>query len=649
MCGIAGVLVTSGAAGAWDPAATVARMIDALSHRGPDGRGVVPCQQPGPDSRTGSSVVLGHARLAIIDLSERGAQPMRAAHTPMWITFNGEIYNFREIRGELQARGRRFASDTDTEVILQGYEEWGEAIIDRLQGMFAFALWDGRRGRLILARDRMGIKPLYLYRRDGLVLFASEVRALLASGLVPRRLDQIGLEQYLAYQTVPPPRTLVEGVTLMLPGHAASVGGNDGRIAQRRYWDLLTHASAEAAGANPAQARSAVGELLERSAALHLVSDVPVGIFLSGGIDSSAIVALTRRAGITPRTFSVVLPGAVQDESSFARQVARHFGAEHTEIAIGETESRAALPAALAQVDHPSGDGVNTYLVSRAVRAAGYKVALSGLGGDELFGGYPSFKRLKRFAVYAKTWRRSPAPVRAAAVAAVRAFGGSSIATSKMAAVLESDGSMPHTFPLMRQMFSADMRRVLLGDALVDQSAELGDPYVALLREAVKAHPDAEVMTLVSYAEALTYMHDVLLRDTDQMSMAHGLEARVPLLDHRLAEYVMGLSERAKAPSGVPKRLLVESLGEPLPASAAKRPKQGFVLPFDRWMKGDLRGFCEQQLGPAGLSGRGVVSESAVQSLWKAFLAGDRRTSWSRPWTLVALNAWLDQNRIEGR
>jgi asparagine synthase (glutamine-hydrolysing) len=376
---------------------------------------------------------------------------------------------------------------------------------------------------------------------------------------------------------------------------------------------------------------------------------VPVGIFLSGGIDSSAIVALSRRAGITPRTFSVVLPGTAQDESPFARQVARHFGAEHTEIAIGDAESRAALPGALAAVDHPSGDGVNTYLVSRAVRAAGYKVALSGLGGDELFGGYPSFKRLERFAVYANTWRRSPAPVRAAAVAAVRALGGSSVASAKMAAVLESDGSVPHTFPLMRQMFSADMRRALVGNALVDRSTELGDPYVTLLREAVKAHPDAPVMTLVSYAEARTYMHDVLLRDTDQMSMAHGLEARVPLLDHRLAEYVMGLSDRAKAPAGVAKRLLVESLGEPLPASAVKRPKQGFVLPFDRWMRGELRPFCEQQLGPAGLSGRGMVSAPAVQTLWQAFVGGDRRTTWSRPWTLVALNAWLDQNRIEVR
>lgn len=646
MCGIAGAWIARGADGASDSTAIVSRMVEALGHRGPDGRGVAACTEPGAESRTGPAVALGHTRLAILDLSDRGAQPMRADRTPSWITFNGEVYNFRTVRGELQARGRLFASETDTEVILQGYEEWGEAVIDRLQGMFAFALWDGRRGRLILARDRVGIKPLYFYRGDGVVLFASEVRALLASGLVPRRLDAIGLDQYLAYQTVPPPRTLVEDVRMMLPGHVATVSGPDGRITQRRYWDLLADASEEAATATPAQARSAVGELLERSAALHMVSDVPVGIFLSGGIDSSAIVALTRRSGVVPRTFSVVLPGTAEDEAPFAREVARHFGAEHTEIAIGEAEIRAELPEALARVDHPSGDGINTYLVSRAVRGAGFKVALSGLGGDELFGGYPSFRRLERFASYASTWRRSPAPVRAAAAAAVRALGGSSVASSKMAAVLESDGSVPQTFPLMRQMLSAGSRRALVGDALVDRSIAQGDPYVALLQEAVSAHPDAALMTLVSYAEARTYMHDVLLRDTDQMSMAHGLEARVPLLDHRLVEYVMGLSDRAKAPAGVPKRLLIESLGEPLPAACVHRPKQGFVLPFEHWMKGDLRSFCERHLGAAGLAGRGLVSEPALRALWSAFLGGDRSTTWSRPWTLVALNAWLEQNHI---
>src|SRR5579871_267461 len=374
MCGIAGAVLPPGAG---DPSAIVERMIGALGHRGPDGRGVSIC--PGlRDNR--ATVALGHSRLAILDLSSNGAQPMTSASGQTTITFNGEIYNFRELRGQLQLRGRRFASECDTEVILQGYEEWGDAVVDRLQGMFAFGLWDARRQRLLIARDRLGIKPLYLFERDGLLLFSSEVRALLATRLVPRRLDLVGVEQYLAYQTVPAPRTLVEGVRLMRPGHLA-VGSLGSQLTERRYWDLLADASEEAAHASPAQARRTVGELLERSAALHLVSDVPVGVFLSGGIDSSALVSLTRRSGITPRTFSVVLPGTAQDEAAHAAAVARHYQAEHTEVAITESESRDALPEALGRVDHPSGDGMNTYLVSRAVRRAGYKVALSGLGG----------------------------------------------------------------------------------------------------------------------------------------------------------------------------------------------------------------------------------------------------------------------------
>src|SRR5579862_4844850 len=281
MCGIAGMLIPPGAHRP-DAPPVVSRMVEALRHRGPDGFGVTAVASS-PD---GASVALGHTRLAILDLSGNGAQPMASRRAPLSITFNGEIYNFREVRGALQTRGRRFTSESDTEVILQGYEEWGEAVIDRLQGMFAFALWDGRRNRLLLARDRMGIKPLYVWQRDGVVLFASEVRALLASGLVPKRLDPIALDQYLAYQTVPAPRTLVDHVRLMPPGHVSAISGADGRVVERRYWDLLGDASAEAAAATPAQARRTVGDLLERSAALHLVSDVPVGIFLSGGIDS---------------------------------------------------------------------------------------------------------------------------------------------------------------------------------------------------------------------------------------------------------------------------------------------------------------------------------------------------------------------------
>ncbi|MGH9383993.1 MAG: asparagine synthase (glutamine-hydrolyzing) [Vicinamibacterales bacterium] len=643
MCGIAGGVFWAKRS-RHAAVSTVQRMTDALSHRGPDGAGVVECHQTSADDAA-PVVVMGHRRLAIIDLTDRAAQPMVSDRLPLWITFNGEIYNFKTIRRELERLGRRFRSDSDTEVILQGYEQWGEAVVDRLQGMFAFAIWDGRSHRLFAARDRFGIKPLYLYRTHGGVLFASEIRALLASGLVPKALDHAALAQYLAHQTVPPPRTLVEGVRVLPPGCTESFD-SVGTSVQRPYWDLLDAADRSASAVTEEDARDRVRQLLEESTRLHLISDVPVGVFLSGGIDSTAVAALVRTAGVTPRTFCVSFPGTRYDEGPYARAVADAIGADHTDLPLSETEFRRQLPEALASVDHPSGDGVNTFVVSRAVRHAGIKVALSGLGGDELFGGYPSFTRLRRIAGYARLWKWTPEPVRRAAAATVRGVGGSSVLSSRVAALLETDASLPHAYPLTRQLFSTARRLALLD---VERRPTVHDaetdPYVALLERAVARHPQASSMSLVSYAEARTYMHDVLLRDTDQMSMAHGLEVRVPLLDHQLAEYVMGLSGRTKEPNGVPKRLLLEALGGNLPASV-RRPKRGFVLPLDPWMRTELRSFCEHHLGPEGMAGHAILNPDAVQSVWQSFMANDGTVSWSRPWALVALNAWLESTGV---
>jgi asparagine synthase (glutamine-hydrolysing) len=640
MCGIAGV-VTPRSSDDLEPRAAVARMVRALAHRGPDGTGLVDCALP--PAADGPRAVLGHTRLAIIDLSARAAQPMASPRRPMWLTFNGEIYNFADIRRDLEARGRRFESDSDSEVILQGFEEWGRAVIPRLRGMFAFALWDGERGELTLARDRFGIKPLYVHQTATRLVFASEVRALLASGLTPRRLDRQALDLYLRYQTVPTPRTLIDGVRMMPPGTAMTMRAG-GRGVPEPYWDLLDAVSPEAARDDLGTRASVVRDLLREAAALHLVSDVPVGVFLSGGIDSSALVSLVRAAGQRPRTFAVALAGTPQDETRYARAVARAFDADHCEIPLDEEVIVRQLPEALAAVDHPSGDGINTYVVSRAVREAGVKVALSGLGGDELFGGYPSFDRLARLPAYADFWRWTPPAVRRAAAAAVRSIGRESVAAVKAAAVIESDGTVPGTFPVLRELFSRDQRASLLGAHQAGESEP--DPYAELLAEAAARGRAVDVMALVSYAEARTYMHDVLLRDTDQMSMCHGLEVRVPLLDHRLAEYVVGLPSGAKIRTGRSKPLLVDSLDLALPPAGVDRPKQGFVLPFDRWMRGALRPLCEQHLGRDGLAGRGLLEPKAVDALWARFLARSPQTTWSRVWTLVALDAWLERTGV---
>ena len=645
MCGIAGGLFWNADTGRGGRQASVERMVSALGHRGPDGEGLTRCETPARAGSSAPTVILGHRRLSIIDLSERASQPMESARGLIWLTYNGEIYNYRDLRRELEATGRVFRTSSDTEVILQGYEEWGAAVVDRLRGMFAFALWDGGVQRLWLARDRLGIKPLYVYRGNGYLLFASEVRALLASNLVPRTLDRSALDQFLAYQSVPEPRTLVRDVRMIAPGHIVRVGP-DGREVARRYWDLLDSAASKIV-VTPDECRRRVRELLEESAALHLVSDVPVGVFLSGGIDSGAVAALVRQTGIVPRTFSVAFTGTSYDESPYARVMAKSLKTDHTEVSLSEADVLAQIPDALASVDHPSGDGTNTFIIARAVREAGLKVALSGLGGDEFFGGYPSFRRLRRVAAMAAAWRHSPQIMRRVAGSAVRRIGGSSVASVKTAAVLESDGTLPQTFPILRQLFPEAQRIDLLGADTVEISRHQGDPYVYLLQRTLDREADLDLMSLVSYAEARTYMHDVLLRDTDQMSMCRGLEVRVPLLDHRLVEYLMRLPEAAKSGQDTPKPLLTGSLAQPLPDYCINRPKRGFVLPLDLWMRGALRPLCERHLGPQGLAGRGMFNAGAIESVWRSYLTGKPRTTWSRPWALITLNSWLERTGVK--
>lgn len=627
MCGIAGVLQPDGAAPG--PRAATEAMVSHLGHRGPDGSGVY------VDTR--AAVALGHTRLAILDLSEAGRQPMASADGRLWITFNGEIYNYQRLRHELSGDAGPWRSRTDTEVILRAYARWGRACVQHLRGMFAFAIWDADRRELFLARDRLGIKPVYYCAAQGAFVFASEVRALLASGRAPRRLDQAGVSEYLAYQGVPAPRTLLEDVRALPPGSWLSVDAA-GRITHQRYWDLLGDAWPEAAADSPTERRRRLGELLRASIARHLVSDVPVGVFLSGGIDSSALAGLVREAGQVPRTFCVAFEERAYDEAPYASQIAARFGAEHTEIRLKEQDVLDQLLQALDAMDQPTGDGVNTYVVARAVRAAGLKVALSGLGGDELFGGYPSFARLGRAVRLGEAWGRLPDAPRRLAGWGVRALGRGSIRADKLASVLEGDGSLAAVFPLTRQVFSTRQRRMLLGDH------DLSDPYTRLLRESFASNPWAEPLARIAYAEARTYMHDLLLRDTDQMSMAHGLEVRVPLLDHELAAYAMGLPDADRHPNGTPKRLLVESLAGLLPEPVVRRPKRGFVLPFDSWLRGPLADFGERRLRRLGE--RGLFRPGTVDRVWCSFRAGGHDVSWSRIWTLIALDHWLDQHDL---
>jgi asparagine synthase (glutamine-hydrolysing) len=635
MCGIVGGVVTG--QNPYELQSTVARALQQLRHRGPDDQGLY-VSEP-------EACVLGHTRLSIIDLSPAGHQPMQTADGRYWITFNGEIYNFRELQQELERQGERFHSQSDTEVILKLYARQGLGGLQHLRGMFALAIWDAHQQELFLARDRLGIKPLYYYANDGVFLFASEVRALLATGVIRRALDEVALWEYLTYQSIPAPRTLIKDIRALEPGCWLRIKGS-GAMDKGVYWELSESYAPEAQAATYAESKQKVRSLLEEAAALHLVSDVPVALFLSGGIDSSAIAMLAHGAGQTPHTFSVVFNESSHNEARYARQVAALIASEHTEIHLTEESIVQQLPDALTAMDQPTGDGINTYMVARAVSAAGVKVALSGLGGDEFFAGYPSFKRLARATRYLRYWGALPRRARASAARAVQLATGSSIASAKLASILASDGTLASMYAPLRQVLLPAQRRALLSERLLLQVEAAPDPYHLLLRDAL-SRLSAGSLSQISYAEARTYMHDVLLRDTDQMSMAHALEVRVPLLDHKLVEYLMGLPDEWKRSNGTPKRLLVESLGDRLPAEIVQRPKQGFALPFDSWMRGALRSFCETRLFSNAIRERGTFNLEEVKRLWQAFLNGSPTVSWSRLWIMVVIIEWLETNQVE--
>ncbi|MBL8000636.1 MAG: asparagine synthase (glutamine-hydrolyzing) [Flavobacteriales bacterium] len=625
MCGIAGI---AGLTGLDAPETLVHAMTEAMAHRGPNARG----WWRGPD------VVLGHRRLSIIDLSPAGDQPFHSADGMLTIVFNGEIYNYRELRAELGAH--HFRTGSDTEVLLAAYAEWGIACLDRLQGMFGFALWDHRTSELHVVRDRLGVKPVYLWRKEGRLAFASELRALLATGLVPRRLDRVALADHLRYQTVHAPSTLVKDVRMLMPGHR--LVWKAGAVEEVRWWDPVKAARRDAATMDLPTVQRQVRELLGAAVAKRLVSDVPFGAFLSGGIDSSAVVGLMAQASSTPvHTFSVVFDEERFSEERYARLVAQRFGTKHTAIRLTPADMLRELPGALAAMDHPSGDGPNTYVVSKVTKEAGITMALSGLGGDEVFAGYPVFTRtlrLQRLQAAALV----PAALRGLAGDLVAALRGD-LPARKLAALARLPGFSPaHTYPLSRLVFDdAELAWLLPGGALPPNAvARLA--HQLLHADGGSALP---ALSQVSLLESAAYMQNVLLRDADQMSMAHALEVRVPFLDHDLVEFVLGVPDALKYPT-TPKRLLVDSLGDLLPREIVDRPKMGFTLPWADWMRADLRAFCEERLRDPRMGE--VWNAKAVEALWQRFLRGDKATPWGRLWHLVVLADWMRRNAIEG-
>ena len=618
MCGIAAAL------GVRDAARVVSSMSSALAHRGPDDDGA--CTIAARDGRERGA--LAHRRLAILDLSVAGHQPMTSGGERFWVAFNGEIYNFRSLRAELEREGVRFRSTSDTEVLLEGWARFGPAFVRRLEGMFAFALWDAADEALFVARDAFGIKPLYYAEVGGGVLIASELRAVLASGLVSARIGRAALAGYLTFGSVPEPETIVEGIC-MLP--AGSVVRFDDAHRSLRRSEVVrvppVDVSPDSLIADRAAAATRIREALEHSVDRHLVSDVPVAVFLSGGLDSSAVAALAAQRSVGAIDgFSVTFAERRFDESAVARLVAARYGIRHHEIPLGGDALLSALPAAFTAMDQPSLDGINTFVVSAAVRAHGTKVVLSGLGGDELFAGYPSFRRARALARYA----RVPVPLRRlAATAAVRVGG---VRGAKVALGLRRGSPADAAYLASRTLF---------GERQVD--ALCGARHSAI----DSAPRGLSLMQQVSWRELTGYMRNTLLRDSDVFSMSHALELRVPFLDREVASAAFGAADTLKLSRSVAKPLLVAAVKDLVPDEVWNRPKQGFVLPFADWMRGALAAEVDAALGEVDrLEALGLDSR-AVRDVWSSFQRGHAGVTWSRPWALYSLVRWAAIHGVE--
>lgn len=586
-----------------------------MAHRGPDGEGLW--------ASPSGNCVLGHRRLAILDLSPSSAQPMSRPNGRHVLAYNGECYNFRDLADELRRLGVPVTTTGDCEVVLHHLARDEAHALPRLNGMFALALWNEGEQRVLLARDRWGQKPLYWARSGELLLFASEVRSLLASGLVPARLNTEAVLGYLSFGAVQGPDTVFAGVYLLPP--ACSMSASTSPVS---YW----RPPREKVQTGDRELRKAFIEGVRR----HLVSDAPIGVFLSGGIDSSAIAFAAAAAGAGEvRSLCVAFPEAQEDpDPPHAREVARRAGTRHEEVAISGADAKRLVSRAIASMDQPTFDGINTYIVSHAAKEAGLKVALSGLGGDELFGGYPSFgdvPRLLRIRRWLSALRRP--------LAAALSWGNDgSRSRLKLADFLESPGSLVDAYLVRRRLFTAAEIRQL--GVLDGWSPGLSAPRLAELSRLAE---DRAVADAVGLLEMDCYMGQLLLRDSDVMGMAHGLEIRAPFLDTEFTERALMLDAGTRQPTDPPKSAFSHAMAGLVPEAVASRTKRGFRLPLETWMMAELKEEIRSSL--AALPERvPSMRREAVEHLWARFQSSSTGVGWQRIWALHVLSTTLGRH-----
>ena len=643
MCGIAGIIGRV----ANPNRDALRRMNDAMVHRGPDGDGSWELSLD--DGAWG--VMLTHRRLSILDLTPAGTQPMVDPVTGHVVVLNGEIYNYVEIRARLAAEGQSFQSTGDTAVMLRALGMHGCEAIRWLRGMFAFALWDPNERKLVLVRDRLGIKPLYLARNsdpngEWSLVFASEIRAILASGLLAEpQLNERAVASIASNGFVVSPETAIAGVESLWPGQLR-VFNSCGEEERSEYYGLAQERDASSAD------ESNVAQLLEESVRLHLASDVPVGVFLSGGVDSAAVANLAHKTSRAPvHTFTLAFEEQEYNEAVVAKKIADAIGTRHQEIVLTEQHFISQLDAALDSLDQPTFDGLNSYYMSQAVRAAGYKVALVGTGGDELFGGYASFRDLPKLLRWSRYTKWIPQSI-VRELTTVISWGLQPSAGAvpqqtrwaKLPEMARCGGNLLLLYQLAYALFLPDFQRRLLGGAL---SNIVGDG----LPDAMRSHLLNEMgsrstLSAISFLEQRLFLGERLLRDTDTTSMASSIEIRLPLVDQVLFENIDKLSDRERYHPLGKKSLLRRTGLQGLDPTLFEQPKRGFSLPYDLWIRKGLGKVMDETMRDTAALTLTGLNPGTVQRLWQAFLDGAPGLYWSRVWAIYVLIRWCHRNRV---
>ncbi|NDV27478.1 asparagine synthase (glutamine-hydrolyzing) [Desulfovibrio sp. JC010] len=629
MCGIAGIVSFDYVP---DLELTVRRMTDSLAHRGPDASGLHVRET------RGAWVGLGHRRLSIIDLSENANQPLGNETGDIQLVFNGEIYNYKSVRAELERAGHRFRTNTDSEVIVHGYEQWGDALLSHLDGMFAFAVWDGSNQRLFLARDRFGKKPLYWFRTSRGIAFSSEIKGLLKHPECPREIDRNSVCRYLLHEYVPAPYTLLENVFKVMPAHYASFDRSG--YSETRYWDISFGSTIEYSKDREPEVARRVGELLQQATERRLISDVPLGLFLSGGVDSTAILSMMSDLPHTDRirTFSIGFEESSFDESRFADMAANHFGSDHSSYILSSSDLGAVLDEIWDFMDDPIADGslVPTYILSRFTSES-VTVALSGEGGDELFAGYDPF-----VADIAADWySRIPGFIRHGIQSVAKRLPVSRKNMSFDFRVKHFLKGMAYPEDVRHQIwlgsFSPAQQQALLSQETRDMLGDFDTTNELRCVLAQLGERDRVDRTTGFYCKF--YMADCLLPKVDRASMATSLEVRSPFLDKDLAEYVNRLDSRYKLNGLKQKYILKRMLRGRVPTPILNRGKKGFGMPVAKLLRGELRPLLLERLSPENVRQGGLFDPDAVSGLVNSHLKGTQDNR-KLLWTLIVFESW---------